>query len=51
LDKLRLIGDNKEALLVLDKELATRVFINPFSTKISKIRRTSIRGKNETDKV
>jgi len=30
LDKLHLIGDNKGLLLGLDKELATRVFVNPF---------------------
>ena len=30
LDKLRLIGDNTSALITLDNELATRVFVNPF---------------------
>ena len=32
LAKLQLIGDNKGLLLGLDKELATRVFVNPFPT-------------------
>ena len=31
LDKLKLIGDNKGLLLSIDKELATRVFVNPFT--------------------
>ena len=30
LDKLRLIGDHKAALITLDNELAARVFVNPF---------------------
>ena len=30
LDKLRLIENNKGQLLILDNELATRVFVNPF---------------------
>ena len=30
LDKLSLIEDNKGQLLILDNELATRVFVNPF---------------------
>jgi len=33
LDKLRLIGDSKGLLLSLDRELATRVFVNPFPAK------------------
>jgi ferritin len=33
LDKLRLVGDNKGALLTLDNELAARVFVNPFPAK------------------
>ena len=31
LDRLELIGDDKGLLLILDDELATRVFTNPFS--------------------
>jgi len=30
LDKLEMIGESKAALLVLDNELATRVFVDPF---------------------
>ena len=30
LDKLQFIGDDKGMLLVLDNELSTRVFVNPF---------------------
>ena len=33
LDKLRMIGSDKGLLLTLDKELAARVFVNPFPAK------------------
>jgi len=33
LDNLQLIGDSKGLLLSLDRELATRVFVNPFPSK------------------
>jgi len=33
IDKLDLIGDNKGLLLGLDKELSTRIFVNPFAVK------------------
>ena len=35
LDKLRLIGDNKGALLPLDNEFAARMFVNPFPASAS----------------
>ena len=36
LSKLQMIGDNTGLLLALDKELATRVFVNPFPNMLQK---------------
>jgi ferritin len=33
LDKLQLVGDNRGALLTIDNEFASRVFVNPFPAK------------------